>query len=113
MTSGTAGPAVMSPSGLALNAALGDWHLSISRMDGREDEAFYAFHDLLLTPRDFARFVPNWRSLTWIPAPDSMVVANESSAGDGDFRMTVSTSQGGSSSHQDAIDAFLTFMRRW
>ncbi len=87
-----------------------DWHFFLRRLDGEPYVPFSAFHKQNVTPADIAQYLPNWHKLQWVKIKNSMLGKSESYAKDIEFEVNVHVTQQSTKKHQDAVNAFLTFM---
>jgi hypothetical protein len=97
---------------LACSIADADWHFSIRRIDGRTHWPFSDFNSKEISVSDVANYLPNWNSLQWTEIKDSMTVKSESYGVDVEFKVNVQSTEDGSKTHREVIDAFLEFMRK-
>jgi hypothetical protein len=96
---------------LACSITDADWRFSIRRIDGRTHRPFIDFNGKEVTASDVAKFLPNWNNLQWTEIKDSMSVKSESYGKDVEFKVNVQSTEDGSKTHREVIDAFLEFMR--
>ena len=96
---------------LAWSITDADWHFSIRRIDGRTHRPFIDFNGKEVSATDVAKFLPNWNSLQWTEIKDSMSVKSESYGIDDEFKVNVQSTEDGSKTHIEVVDAFLEFMR--
>lgn len=96
---------------LACSVADADWHFSIRRVDGKTHGPFFDFHGKEVSPDDVAKFLPNWEKLKWTEINDSILGKSESYAKDLEFKINVQSTENGTKTHKEVVEAFLAFMR--
>lgn len=87
-----------------------DWHFFLRRLDGGLHVPFSAFHKKSISPAEVAKYLPNWRKLSWTKIKNSMLGKSESYAKDVEFEVNVYVTEHSTKKHQDAVNAFLAFM---
>lgn len=96
---------------LACSITDADWHFSIRRVDGKTHGPFFNFHGKEVSADDVAKYLPNWNNLQWTEIKDSMMGKSESYGKDVEFKVNVQSTEGGSKTHREVVEAFLAYMR--
>jgi hypothetical protein len=96
---------------LACNMPGADWHFSIRRVDGSGHSRFFDFHKKEVLATDIAAYLPNWETLQWTEIKDNLLGKSESYARDIEFKVNVQSTEIGTKSHKEVVEAFRAFMR--
>ena len=96
---------------LACSMPGADWYFSIHRVDGSGYSRFADFHEKEVLATDIAAYLPNWEKLQWTEIKGSLPGKSESYAKDDEFKINVQSTENGTKSHKEVVEAFRDFMR--
>jgi len=89
-----------------------DWYFTIRHIDGRILGTFSDFHMKEMEGIDIAtRYLPHWKALFWTKIHRGALGKSESFARDVEFKIIVHSTDKGSKTHNEIVEAFLDFMR--
>jgi hypothetical protein len=89
-----------------------DWYFTIRRKDERTHIPFAEFNKKEVKGADVAtKYLPNWEKLRWQGIKRDAIGKNESVAKDVEFKVIVHSTDEGSKTAKEIIEAFLDFMR--
>lgn len=88
-----------------------DWYFTIRRSDERTHIPFSEFNKKEVKGTDIStRYLPNWEKLQWQEIKRRSIGFNESVAKDVEFKVIVHSTDKGSKTHKEVVEAFLDFM---
>jgi hypothetical protein len=95
--------------GLVVSMTGEEWSFTLQRSDLAPAAEFLTLHGQSIGAAEVASLLPNWRSLTWVEVPASLLSC-ESTAVDREFMVTLRGYPGSAKRHDDLVKAFLQFM---